>query len=229
MPESLKEKILYALELQKYLTIKQLTRLIGRGDPKAWERIRKSVQRLKKGNLLVSKAFDLGEDHLVCLADNPIIHKLGYSPPNKEIHPLFYEHEIIRGDAFVSAALSGHLLEWEWEPVVKKFVPDVLARFSDPIIYIEVERGKQNKAKLIKKIENYLNLFRETRETFYVLFIVADDLVDLMERIFEEMNLPQKYMFVTANAFIQDVLNAPLMSRKMSHTLSQLIPTDETQ
>ena len=229
MPDSLKQKILYALELQKYLTIKQMTNLIAPEDPKAWERIRKSVQRLQKENLLSSKSYGLGKHHLWCLADHPVIKKLGYIPPKKEIHGLFYDHEIIRGDIFVEIARSGYLLDWEWEPQFRKFFPDVLMRVSDPAIYIEVERGNQNKAKLINKIQNYLNLFHETKEMFYVLFVVSDDLVDLIKRIFNEMNTPQMYMFVTAESFVADVLNAQLMSQQKSHTLSQLLPTDETE
>jgi hypothetical protein len=166
---------------------------------------------------------------LWCLADNPVIKKLGYTPPKKEIHELFYDHEIIRGDIFVQMARSGYLLEWEWEPQVRKFFPDVLMRVSDPAIYIEVERGNQNKAKLINKIQNYLNLFYETKEMFYVLFVVSDDLVALIKRIFNEINTPQMYMFVTAESFMADVLNAQLMSQQKSHTLSQLLPTDETE
>ena len=129
----------------------------------------------------------------------------------------------------MSVARSEQMMEWEWEPNISRFIPDVMFKVAETPIYVEIERGNQNKAKLKKKVQNYLNYHRETREMFHVLFVVSDDLVDLITRIYEEMATPSMYLYVTSKNFIADVLNAELLSHKSSLTLSHLLPTDETE
>jgi hypothetical protein len=193
------------------------------------ETVRKSLQRLEKESLLHSKSYGLGKDKLWNLAKHPVISKLGYSPPKGEIHTLFYDHEIITGDIFVSLAKTGYLLEWESETQTGKFRPDAMAKISDSTIYFEVERGNQNRAKLIKKIQNYLTLHRETKELFHLLFVVPADLQSLLLSVFEELNTPQMYLVTVIEPFITDILDAQLLSRTESCTLSDLLPTEETE
>jgi Replication-relaxation len=224
---SLKKMILYALNLEKHLTARHLARLI---DPQndAWERVRKSLQRMENESLVKSKHYGLGKDKIWSLANQSVIKQLGYEPPKSEIHSLFYDHQIARGNVFVSLALTGKLLEWESEPKLKRFRPDALARISETNIYIEVERGNQNRAKIIRKIENYLNYYRETKEPFHVIFIVPDDLVNFITSILEQMKPPQMYQAVGSDSFIKDPLNADLFSWNTSHTLSEQVTEQET-
>ena len=190
--------------------------------------MRKSLQRLEKENLLHSKHYGLGKEKLWQLAKHPVIEKLGYTPPKNEIHGLFYDHELIAGDLFVALARTGYLLDWQSETQLNKFRPDCMAMLSDQPIYFEIERGNQNRAKLIKKVQNYFNYFRETRQMFHTIFVVPDDLHDQILDIFRELNAPPAYGVTRINPFIGDVLNAEILSRSSSLTLSHLLPGEET-
>lgn len=185
---------------------------------------------MEKKSLLRSKHYGLGKYKLWRLNNHSVIKRLGYSPPKTDLHTNLYDHQNEIGDIFVSAALTGKLLEWKSEVALTKYLrTDIVMRFSDLDIYVEVERGNQTKWKLKAKIENYIKYYQQTQQYFYVLFVVADDIFDDVCNLFDEMQVRQMYMLVRKTPFETDILNTPLQSRNVSHTLTQLCINADTE
>lgn len=195
----------------------------------------KNLQRLGQDGLLNSKSYGLGKHKLWSLTKNSIIKDLGYEPPKAEIHTLFFEHELMRGEVFVSLALTGEVIEWIGEGDQKSgFRHDGMARFVDDKFYFEIERGNQAPVKLREKIARYVKHFRATKEPFYSIWIVPNsDMMMTVLELFEEFNLPTFYYVTLFDDFIQDPLSAKLTARTMSNTLSDYLskhlPTDATE
>lgn len=184
---------------------------------------------MEKKNLLSSKSYGLSKYKFWKLANTKIVKQLGFAPLKEDLHTNMYEHQLEVGDIFVSMALTGKLLAWESEvQLTKELRTDIIMRVSDEEIYIEVERGNQTKWKLVRKFQNYLNYYEQTKEFFYVLFVVPSEIYGEMRGILSEMNLRAMYRVVLLDEFLRDPLNAPMVSQHESHTLSQLCPDGET-
>ncbi|MGI8467749.1 MAG: hypothetical protein ACR2N3_04785 [Pyrinomonadaceae bacterium] len=139
---------------------------------KAYDRIIKNLQSLRKSDLLKYKDYGLGKDNLWALKPHSIIRELGYFPPRAEIHTFKYEHEKTCADVFVTLALSGNLTDWqEHKKINKGIIPDRIADFNGTV-YIEVEMGSQNKIK--QKADSYKKYFQETRQPFEVWFLLNE-------------------------------------------------------
>src|SRR5258708_3008651 len=136
------ERIFKALHLEKHLTGKQLARLLypeEYGTDKPYQRVMKSLKRLKVNGLLKSKSYGLGKEKLWFLTKSKVISELGYSPPKGEIHAYKYDHEKDCAEVFVSLALSDSLLEWEGEGDQKIGLRyDRKFRVDDRQFYLEV-------------------------------------------------------------------------------------------
>lgn len=170
-------RILQALNLEKWLTPKQIARLLYREEyqenwRKTYDRIIKNLQTLRQKDLLRYKDYGLGKDNLWALKPHPIIKEFGFAPPKAEIHSFKYEHEKACADVFVTLALTGKLYGWEaHRKIAKGIIPDRIATF-DQIAYIEVEMGSQNKIK--EKADNYRRYRISSKEEFLVWFLVKD-------------------------------------------------------
>ena len=167
------ERILKALNLEKHLTARQIAKLLYPDEQpkKAYQRVAKNLQYLRKENLLKSKAYGLGKEDFWSLRSHPIVLEEGYKPPRHDVGSLKYEHEKACAEVFVVFALTGTLYGWEQHKRLgKNFIPDRTAEFEDGILYIEVEMG--TKDRVTDKLRNYQNYYRETREPFQVLFLV---------------------------------------------------------
>ncbi len=171
------QRILKALNLEKWMTPKQLARLLypdlyAENWRKAYDRIIKNLQSLRQKDLLKYKDYGLGKDNMWSLKPHSIIRELGYNPPRAEIHTFKYEHEKACADVFVTLALSDNLMDWqEHKKIGKSIIPDRTADYNGTV-YIEVEMGSQNKIR--QKAEAYKKYFQETRQPFNVWFLVKE-------------------------------------------------------
>jgi hypothetical protein len=143
-----------------------------------YDRLVKNLAYLRSENLLKSKDYGLGKENLWSLKagkalaavqdefDSPLV------APRAEIHSFKYEHEKACADVFVALALSGKLYSWKAHTRISKVIPDRTAEL-DYILHIEVEMGSQDKIQ--SKADQYVDLYRQTREPFHVLFLVQTD------------------------------------------------------
>ncbi len=169
------ERILKALNWEKWMSPKQLARLLypdlyRENWRKPYDRIIKNVQSLRQKDLLRYKDYGLGKDNLWALKPHKLIQEFGYTPPKSEIHTFKYEHEKACADVFVTLALSGKLYGWEQHKKIgKNIIPDRTADFNGTV-YIEVEMGSQDKIR--QKADAYKQYFQDTRKQFNVWFLV---------------------------------------------------------
>lgn len=220
------ERILKALDLEKHLTARQITRLLYHEEyrseenrSKAYQRIAANLQYLRNQNLLKSKSYGLGKDYFWSLRKHPIISELGFEPPSAEVHTFKYEHEKECAEVFVSLALTGRLHGWQAHKRISKgIIPDRIAAFSDRKYFLEIERGTQDK--IPSKTENYRRYFRETGEEFNVLFLVKDEktLEESVKKL-ERMNASGHYLVGVFSEFTEDPEKAILTGTYESLTI----------
>lgn len=124
-------------------------------------------------NLLKSKSYGIDKDYFWSLKPHEIIRDLDLKPPKAEVHSFKYAHEKDCAEVFVSLALTEQLYGWEMHKKVGNgIIPDRTALLPETY-YIEVERGTQDKIK--QKLEAYQQYYRQTKEPFFVLFLVKDE------------------------------------------------------
>jgi hypothetical protein len=171
------ERILKALNLEKWMSPKQLARLLypdlyRENWRKAYDRLIKNLQSLRQKDLLRFKDYGLGKDNLWSIKPNPLNKEFGYIPPKAEIHSFKYEHEKACADVFVTLALTNKLYAWEQHKKIGgSIIPDRTADYNGTV-YIEVEMGSQDKVR--QKSEAYKKYFQETKEPFSVWFLVKE-------------------------------------------------------
>jgi hypothetical protein len=201
------ERILKALNLEKWMTPKQIARLMYEKEylerwRKPYDRVIKNLQSLHQKDLLRFKDYGLGKENLWALKPHPIVKEFGYEAPKKEIHTFKYEHEKTCADVFVTLALTGRLYDWQaHRKITKDTIPDRIAQMNRTI-YIEVEMGSQDKIR--QKADSYRRYFYEKKESFHVWFLVKtekqydDALVDLKD-------FPEHYQVSTLDQFHSDM------------------------
>lgn len=82
-----------------------------------------------------------------------------------------WEHLNSCAELFVS--LFPIIEKWDWE-VQGKFRPDRIAAIGGKKFYFEVDRGTEKSADILKKLNAYVEHWRETKEEFSVVFTVED-------------------------------------------------------
>lgn len=183
----------------------------------------KNLQYLRKESLLKSKSYGLGKDYFWSLRKHPIISELGYEPPRAEVHTFKYEHEKECAEVFVSLALTGKLYGWQVHKRISKgIIPDRIANLKSSIFYFEIERGTQDK--IVAKTENYRKYFRETNESFSVVYLVKDEktLEDSVRKL-EETGASGHYLVGVFSEFTEDPDKALLTNSYKSVSLSDLL------
>lgn len=88
------------------------------------------------------------------------------------------------GDIFVVLMNTNNLYGWGQKRISKGIIPDRHFYLGDKLYYLEAEMGNQREQILKNKVAAYKEYFRQTKEAFNVLFVMAEtkDLV-LMERV----------------------------------------------
>jgi hypothetical protein len=204
-----------------------------------YHRVIKHLQKLEREGLLKSDSYGVkiegkekfwrilpSKTDLSSLKNQvKILDELGVSPTLWKVHSSLYEHEKACGELFVSLAVTNQLWLWEGEGDQKQgFRHDrVFQLFSsdDPVWYLEEETGSQSEGKWRGKVENYLRLFRETRQPFNVLFDMPDaDYVSRILAVFGEYQLRVQYAAAVHGELVNDPLGASLFTNKGPKTFS---------
>jgi Replication-relaxation len=227
-PASPSLRILNALNLEKHLTGHQLARLLYPHEyernvkNKAYQRVMKTLKALQNDGLLKSKSYGLGVDMLWCLRKHKILAELGLDYPRFEVHRFKYEHEKACGDVFVSLALSNQLYEWEGEGDQKSgFRHDRKFSMLGATWYLEHEEGNHVQKILREKLMRYMELWRQTRQPFGVLFTVKEaNTYELLLSLFNELQIPAAYCVTLHSSFTLNPLNAEIASRTFRKTFS---------
>ena len=201
------ERILNALNLEKWMSPRQLARLLYpdlyREHPrKAYDRLIKNLQSLCQKDLLRYKDYGLGKDNLWAIKPNPLIREMGLEPPRAEIHAFKYEHEKACADVFVTLYLTGKLCGWEaHKKIVNGIIPDRTAELPRSV-YLEIEMGSKRdiKEKAEKYRQFYLSKPIETREKFHVWFLVKERR-QYDEGLEDLRNFPPAYSIETLDEF----------------------------
>jgi hypothetical protein len=171
------QKILEALHEEKWMSPKQLTRLLypteyHRNWRKAYDRIIKNLQTLRQKELLRYKDYGLGKDNLWALQPNPLLKDFGFIPPKSEIHAFKYEHEKACADVYVTLKLTGKLTGWKQSAkLTAAIIPDRIAETPEPI-YLEIEMG--SKYEIPQQAQNYRQYHFDTKKHFKVWFLVKE-------------------------------------------------------
>ena len=232
------KRILLSLHLAKHLTAKQLARLMYpeeyNQEPnlqknKAYQRVIKNLQTLEKKGLLKSDSYgvmskDVEKFWRIFTSATPefpkriqdqIIKDYGFEVTNWKVHSNMYFHEKDCSEIFVSLVLTERLNKWLGEGDQKQgFRHDRKFQFNWKWYYLEVERGSQKKPDWQGKIISYQKLYRETKESFHVLFAMRDEeSVNEMITIFEQMKCTNHYVATTISELVADPLTARLTSR----------------
>lgn len=203
------ERILKALNLEKWMTIRQLARLLFQNEyhesqRKIYDRVNKNLRKLQSENLLKSKDYGLGLDNLWSLTNHKMVRELGYEYPKAEIHRFKYGHEKACADVFVTLALTQKLYGWEaHKKISKDIIPDRTADYGGTV-YIEVEMGSQDKIR--EKADAYKQYFNQIREPFQVWFLVNTD--KLYQSGLEDLrDFPRHYSIQKLSDWHSDMLS----------------------
>ncbi len=142
-----------------------------------------------------------------------------------------FEHLTSCADLFTS--LFPLLEGWEWE-LQGKFRPDRIAYIKGNKIYFEIDRGTEDYGRIEEKLQRYIDYYRETRETYFVVFTVQDYLdpfgkmrTSAKERgrriidCFDAKNLPGNFMVGMHDQLVRDP-DSYVVSRFDKHTLGSL-------
>lgn len=229
------KRILNALNLEKHLTARQITRLLYPQEyasdetrSRAYQRVSRNLQYLRAKSLLKSKSYGLSKeegsaDYLWSLRQHPIIKEMELEPPRSEVHSFKYKHERDCGEVFVSLALTGRLYGWEaHRRIAKGIIPDRHGWLENLSQYIERERGTQDKVE--SKTLNYMKHFRETKEPFDVLYVVNSEreVEDAVE-IFYCLGCTDNYQAAVFNEFVSDPLACHITTAKRTFQLHERI------
>lgn len=95
--------------------------------------------------------------------------------PRSDIHRYKYDHHLLIADVYT--LLNPALENWTRKKIAPQLIPDA-EFYLGKFYYLEAEMGNHKPPELIAKIEKYKRYFRETKERFTVLFVMAfeDDL-----------------------------------------------------
>lgn len=192
-----------------------------------YHRVIKHLQKLEAEGLLKSDSYGVkieGKEKFWRI----LAHKTKDSPKSRQegvliekevtqtlwkVHGSLYEHEKACADVLVSLAVTNQLWDWAGEGDQKAgFRHDRLFQLfseDDPIWYLEEEMGSQGEVKWRGKVENYLRLFRETRQPFNVLFDMPDEKsVERVLLVFEEYGLRNQYAAAIHSELVDNPLKA---------------------
>jgi hypothetical protein len=201
---------------------------------RAYDRISKNLQTLRRQNLLKSKSYGLTKeegaaDYLWSLkAGKPLQlandelseeEEIQLIPPRTEIHSSKYKHERDCGWVFVALVLTGRLHGWTLHKKISKdIIPDRHAWITNLSQYIERERGTQRKIE--QKTINYLNYFRETKAPFDVLYLVnSENEVEEAVKIFHRLRCPDNYQAAVFDEYSEEPLNCLLTTARRTFPL----------
>lgn len=182
----------------------------------------KNLKYLQKENVLKSKSYGLGKEMLWSLKSHPVLQDLEVKPPSSEIHTFKYEHEKDCAEIFVALMLDDCVSNWIPHKKLRTgLIPDRTLIVDNLTLHIENERGTQGSAKILKKIERYKNYWRETGDSFQVLFLVKDS-TDSFTDHFKALNVPY---FVTRFDHFLTPLNCIIYSQYGSKEFQTLFQT----
>lgn len=187
----------------------------------------KNLKGMEKSGLLKSKSYGIGKDKLWFLANHKEVKELGYIPPKAEIHAFKYDHEKDCADVFVSLAITEGLYEWQGEGDQRGgFRHDRLFRVCPCTYYLERERGSQGPDKLRAKIERYMKHYKQSEESFNVLFTVdTEPEIERLGSLFKEFGLGNSYQIALHQEFVDDPLEALISTRFKDATLQMHLQT----
>lgn len=134
---------------------------------------------------------------------------LGYEPTFPP-HALLLDHEKAHGDIFVSLMLSGRLTGWD-RAERPQLRDDGKFYIDDDLYYLEVEMENHGIDRLAEKVARYKKHFRESQESFHVLFVMKQSL-DKILKVFESERTTPHY-----RACLLDELVASPMTASLHH------------
>ena len=120
---------------------------------------------------------------------------------------------------FVTLVLTVKFYGWTpHQKISKDIIPDRHAWITNLSQYIERERGTQKKIE--QKTINYLNHFREAKESFDVLYLVnSENEVKDAVKIFHRLKCPDNYQAAVFDEYVEEPLNCLLTTARRTFPL----------